>query len=134
MFVSNEKNVSKKTFQKPNILRKSSKVSKPRANLSNVESPVSISLVNNAYGEEANISYNLDKIVSCETEAPTNLNQSVWKLTLTNTNENKAEDNLHAATVDPEIEDSSTISTQIRGKLIIMCIYFFSCLFCFYFY
>ncbi|CAH0592667.1 unnamed protein product [Chrysodeixis includens] len=115
MFVSHEKNVSKKTFQKPNILRKSSKVSKPRANLSNVESPVSISLVNNSYGEEASISYSLDNITSCETETPTNLNQSVWKLTLTNTNENKADDNLHGNPVDVEVTDSSAISTEITN-------------------
>lgn len=116
MFVSHEKNVNKKTFQKPNILRKSSKVSKPRANLSNVESPVSISLVNSTYGEEANISYSLDKIINCETETPTNLNQSVWKLTLTNTNENKADGNLQVTAVDSDVKDSSTISTQIRSK------------------
>lgn len=84
MFASNEKNVGKKSFQKPNILRKKGKASISKANITNVnESPEAISLVSISHMETTNISEQLDSITKLGgSNNLTNVAGTVWGLTL----------------------------------------------------
>ncbi|XP_063899708.1 myoneurin [Helicoverpa armigera] len=111
MFASHEKNVSKKKFQKPNILRRKGKVSAPKPNISNnYESPVAISVVGPAQVDKTNISSGLDNILGFD---ETNTNEAkTWKLTLTD-----CEDQSGLTTLETDIEAnlSSNAITEING-------------------
>ncbi|KAJ8736153.1 hypothetical protein PYW08_006809 [Mythimna loreyi] len=81
MFASNEKCFGKKSFQKPNILRRKGKVSVPKANTTNViESPEAISLVTTSHIETTNVSNQFDNITILETNNKLNVTGTVWGL------------------------------------------------------
>ncbi|XP_022821728.1 uncharacterized protein LOC111353105 isoform X1 [Spodoptera litura] len=84
MFASKEKNVCKKTFQKPNILRRKGMVTVSKANVASThESPEAFTLVTSTTrGKPA--SEQLDNIVNHE-----DVNVATWKLTLRNDCEDK---------------------------------------------
>ncbi|KAF9421374.1 hypothetical protein HW555_002589 [Spodoptera exigua] len=84
MFASKEKNVCKKTFQKPNILRRKGKVTVPKPNIHSAhESPEAFTLVTDTPRGRP-VSEQLDNIVKHDDG-----NVATWQLTLRNDCEEK---------------------------------------------
>lgn len=121
MFVSHEKNVSKKTFQKPNILRRKTKVSIPKPNISNInESLETRSLVATTLVQDTNISDNSDKIINNKgSTKPANVEKAVWQLTLPNNSEEKDVKKSQESDIDANINSNVSIcsnNAQIKSK------------------
>ncbi|XP_075975317.1 uncharacterized protein LOC142976014 [Anticarsia gemmatalis] len=111
MFVSQEKNVVKKTFQKPNILRRKPKVSAPRTNISNVhESPGTKSLVTSSNVIKASTPEQQPKPITKhgEIKIPIITKQSILKLAIANNN--VEENNVNKS---PETDVDANISGNI---------------------
>ncbi|KAJ8735756.1 hypothetical protein PYW07_007376 [Mythimna separata] len=119
MFASNEKYFGKKSFQKPNILRRKGKVSAPKVNTSNVnESPEAISLVTTSHIESTNVSNQLDSITILEgNNKLTNVTETVWGLTLEDCEDKQTniltvqETDIHA-----NVNNNASLNTQNKNE------------------
>ena len=121
MFASKEKNVGKKSFQKPNILRKKGKASIPKATSLN-ESPEAISLVSISHIETTNISDQLDNITKLGgSNRLTNVAGTVWGLTLADC-EDKQSNILQSQETDihANINSNAPVAAQIKSKYIFL--------------
>lgn len=118
MFASNEKNVAKKSFQKPNILRRKGKASIPKANITNInESPEAISLGTTTH-METNISDQLDNITKLErSNKLKHVTGTVWGLPLAD-HEDYQNNLLKSRETDiyANLNSNSPVTTEMKSK------------------
>lgn len=116
MFVSHEKNVSKKTFQKPNILRRKSKTQITKPNIPNVNiTPAIKSLVTNIQNVDKTNIFNIEDTNKYEGSQKPTATQSVLRLNQDNScadNVNKPEE----TDIDANLNNNITKSSNMIGR------------------